>query len=256
MSGTTAKRPPEGMAGLAKGLAILEAFGPTCRELNVADAARAAGISPAAARRCLLTLTELGYLHQDGRAFQPTPRMLRLSDGYLTGSTLASLAQTYAEVGRDQIGEAVSVAIYEDGSALFIARAAVERIVSMGVRLGAKLPAYASATGRVLLSGLLENEREAYLKSIHPKATTPNTLTKISDIRNRIDAAATDGYSMTNEELEVGMRTLAVPVKDAHGRIRAALSSSAFTARATIEDMLTEHLPVLTKQATELGRRL
>lgn len=244
------------MAGLAKGLSILEAFGPRCRELNVADAARAAGISPAAARRCLLTLTELGYLHQDGRSFQPTPRMLRLSDGYLTGSTLASLAQTYAEVGRDQIGEAVSVAIYEDGSALFIARAAVERIVSMGVRLGAKLPAYASATGRVLLSGLPEEEREAYLKSVHPKATTLNTLTKISDIRRRIEDVDTVGYSMTDEELEVGIRTLAVPVKDAQGRIRAALSSSAFSARAPINDMLTEHLPVLTKEATELGMRL
>jgi IclR family pca regulon transcriptional regulator len=253
---STTSRAPEAMAGLAKGLAILETFGPTCRELNVSEAARAVGISPAAARRCLLTLIEHGYLYQDGRVFRPTPRLLRFGEGYLSSSSLASMAQSYSEIGRDQIGEAVSVAIYENGFAVFIARAPVERIVSLGVRLGAKLPAYASATGRVLLAGLSEEEREAYLRTVQPKATAVNTLTNLSDIRRRIEEAAVHGYSLTDEELETGMRTLAVPVKDAKGRVRAAMSVSSFTARASVEKILTEHRPVVAKQAAELGFRL
>lgn len=250
------KRAAEGMAGLAKGLAIIEAFGPDRRELSVSEAARAVAISPAAARRCLLTLTDLGYLHQDGRIFRPTPRMMRLGDAYLSGSSLAALAQSYAEAGRDVLGEAVSVAIYDDGSSLFIARAPVQRIVSLGVRLGARLPAYASATGRVLLAGMPSAQREAYLRSVRPKATTPHTLTKLPDIRGRIDQAAADGYSITDEELELGMRTLAVPVLDAGGRVQAAMSTSAFTARASVDDMLGEHLPVLRQQSAALGRLL
>jgi IclR family pca regulon transcriptional regulator len=250
------KRAAEGMAGLAKGLAIIEAFGPDRRELTVSDAAKAVSISPAAARRCLLTLTALGYLHHDGRMFRPTPRMMRLGDAYLSGSTMAALAQSYAEGGRDVLDEAVSVAIYDDGSALFIARAPVQRIVSLGVRLGSRLPAHASATGRVLLAGMPAEEREAYLRGCHPKATTPHTLTRISDIRERIYKAAADGYALTDEELELGMRTLAVPVTDSSGRIRAAMSSSAFTIRISLEDMLAKHLPVLRNQSALLGRTL
>lgn len=253
---STPKRAAEGMAGLAKGLAVIEAFGPDRRELTVSDAARAVHISPAAARRCLLTLTELGYLHQDGRFFRPTPRMMRLGDAYLSGSSLAALAQSYAEAGRDMLDEAVSVAIYDEGSALFIARAPVQRIVSLGVRLGARLPAYASATGRVLLAAMSEEEREAYLRGCRPKATTPHTLTRIADIRERIAQARLDGYSVTDEELELGMRTLAVPVLDAGGRTRAAMSTSAFSARLSLDDMLASHLPVLRQQSVTLGRML
>jgi IclR family pca regulon transcriptional regulator len=253
---TGTKRRVEWMGGLAKGLAIIEALGPDRRELTVSEAARVVSTSPAAARRCLLTLTELGYLHQDGRHFRPTPRMMRLGDAYLSGSTLAALAQSYAEAGRDVLGEAVSVAIYDDGSALFIARAPVQRIVSLGVRLGARLPAYASATGRVLLAGMPSEQREEYLRNCRPKATTPNSLTRIADIRERIERAAADGYALTDGELELGIRTLAVPVTDASGRVQAAMSTAAFSARVGLEEMLATYVPGLREQATALGRML
>lgn len=253
---TPAPRRGEGMAGLAKGLGIIEIFGADRTALTVSEAARAVDISPAAARRCLLTLTELGYLRQEGRDFRPTPRMLRLGEAYLSGSTLATLGQSYAEVGRDILEESVSVAIYDDGSALFIARAAVQRIVSLGVRLGARLPAYASATGRVLLSGMPRDQRETYLAAISPQATTPQTVIDVDAIRARIERAGIDGYSLTDEELELGMRTLAVPVVDSNGQVRAAMSTSAFTARVTVEELTDRHLPVLRKQAAELGRLL
>lgn len=258
--GTTAPasrpRASEGMSGLAKGLAIIEAFGTGRTHMTVSDAARAASISPAAARRCLLTLTELGYLIQEDRYFRPTPRMMRLGEAYLEGATLPALAQPFVDAGRNALDESVSVAVYDDGTSLFVARAEVHRIVNTGVRLGARLPAYASATGRVLLAGLPVEDREAYLRTCEPRRTTPHTLTTVAEIRDRVERAGTEGYSITDEELELGMRSMAVPVTDSGGRVQAAMAIGVFTARVTLEEMHARHLPALRQQAAALGRLL
>lgn len=244
------------MAGLAKGLAIVEAFTAERTQLTVTDAARATSVTPAAARRCLLTLSQLGYLQQEGGYFRPTPRMMRLGAAYLEAATLPALAQTFVLAARDQLAESVSVAVYEDGAALIVARAEVQRIVNTGVRMGARLPAYASASGRILLGGLPEAEVRAYLESCTPVRTTPNTLTSISDIRHRIELAQEEGVAFTDEELELGMRSMAVPVTDSAGRVRAAMTASTFSARASIDDMRNKFLPVLQQQAAGLGRML
>lgn len=249
-------RSSESMGGLAKGLSIIEAFSTERTRLTVTDAARAASISPAAARRCLLTLTDLGYLVQQNRYFRPTPRMMRLAEAYLDAATLPTLAQPLVEAGRDELGESVSVAVYDEGTSLFVARAEVHRLVNTGVRLGARLPAYGSATGRVLLAAMSAEEREAYLAGCEPRRTTANTLTTVAEIRERIERARVDGYSVTDEELETGMRSMAVPVTDATGRVQAAMSVGLFTARATLDDMYAGHLPVIQRYATALGRML
>jgi len=246
----------EGMGGLAKGLAIIEAFSTERTRMTVTDAARAAGISPAAARRCLLTLTELGYLVQQNRYFRPTPRMMRLAEAYLDAATLPTLAQPIVDAGRDELGESVSVAVYDEGTSLFVARAEVHRLVNTGVRLGARLPAYATATGRVLLAGMPDEARETYLAGCVPLRTTANTLTTLAEIRDRVDRAGREGYAVTDEELEPGMRSMAVPVTDATGRVQAAMSVGLFTARATLTDMHTRHLPALRRHAATLGRML
>lgn len=252
----TGKRQPEGMAGLAKGLAIVEAFTAERPHMTVTDAARVTSVTPAAARRCLLTLSELGYLHQESGYFRPTPRMMRLGAAYLEAATLPALAQSFILAARDELAESVSVAVYEDGSALIVARAEVQRIVNTGVRIGAQLPAHASASGRILLTGLPETEVAAYLESCTPIRTTPKTLTNIPDIHYRIELARHEGVAFTDEELELGMRSMAVPVTDSAGRIRAAMTASAFSARASIDDMRNKFLPVLQHQAAGLGRML
>lgn len=136
-----AARAPEGMAGLAKGLAVIEAFGIRHPQLTVTDAAQRTNTSRAAARRCLLTLVELGYLTHDNGNFRPTPRMLRLGGAYLDTAPLPQLAQPQLVEARDALGESVSLAVLEDGCSLFVARAEAARIVATGVRVGAKLPA-------------------------------------------------------------------------------------------------------------------
>lgn len=250
------KRRAEGMGGLVKGLAIIEAFGPSRVRLTISDAAKATGITPAAARRCLLTLESLGYLVHDGKYFRATPRMTRLGAAYAEVSTLPTLAYPCISAVRDEIGETSSLAVLDGDSSLFVARAEAVHMVAAGVRLGARLPAYASASGRVLLAGLSEDELERHLQGIQPVRTTPNTLVTISDIRRRVEEARVAGYSFTDEELELGVRTMAVPVKDSAGRVHAAMTVSASAGRISLDVMRTKFLPVLQAEAARLGMML
>lgn len=246
----------EGMGGLAKGLAIIEAFTPQRPQLTLSDAARLTGTSPAAARRCLLTLEELGYLVRDNKTFRPTPRLMRLGSAYLTTASLPELAQPRLEAVRDELGESVSLAVLDGDDASFVARAEGPRLVTTGVRLGSRLPAHASATGRVLLGALSDDELNVHLRSATPVRTTENTLLTVSEIRDRVIRARTDGYAYTDEELELGMRTMAVPVLDRSGNTCGAMSISAFAARMTLDEMRDRFIPVLQSEAARLGQML
>ncbi|MGU3585424.1 IclR family transcriptional regulator C-terminal domain-containing protein [Rhodococcus sp. C26F] len=252
----SSSRAPEGMAGLAKGLAVIEAFDIRHPQLTVTDAAQRTNTSRAAARRCLLTLVELGYLTHDNGNFRPTPRMLRLSGAYLDTAPLPQLAQPQLTEARDALDESVSLAVLEDGWALFVARAEATRIVSTGVRVGAKLPAHNSATGRVLLAGLTDTQLDDYLRQCNLQTRTPQTLTDIDAVRERILAARESGMAYTDEEIELGMLSIAVPVRNARGETVAAMSVSASTARTTLHDLQEAAVPVLNEYAERLGRLL
>lgn len=250
------RRSPEAMAGLAKGLAIIEVFGSGRMHLTVADAARAAGLTRASARRCLLTLTELGYLDRDGKLFRPLPRMLRLGVAYLGAAPLPQVAQPILEAVRDKLGESISVAILQDDESIFVARAMAARIVSTGVNVGAHLPAYCSATGRVLLGSLSEEALRAYLRRVRLVSYTPKTLTNATAIRAAVTTARAQGFAISDEELELGMRSMAVPVRNARGAIIAALSLSVSSARITVDTMVQDFLPALRDAAETLGKGL
>jgi IclR family pca regulon transcriptional regulator len=244
------------MAGLAKGLAIIEAFGDASSQLTISSAAAATGTSRAAARRCLLTLTELGYLSHDGKRFRPTPRLLRLGTSYLDADPLPLLAQPHLAAARDLLDESVSLAVLEDGWSVFVARAEARHIVSTGVRLGARLPAYCSATGRILLAGLPRDQVEAYLAGAAPARRTPRTPVDVTEIVAIVDNARADGFAVTDEELELGMRSLAVAVVDARGQTVAAMSVSTSTGRVSLETMRNRFAPILIEHAARLARML
>lgn len=252
----TKHRRPEGMGGLVKGLAIIEAFGPSRIQLTISDAAKATGTTPAAARRCLLTLESLGYLSHDGKFFRATPRMTRLGAAYAEVSPLPTLAQPCITAVRDELGETSSLAVLDGDSSLFVARAEAIHIVSAGVRVGTRLPAYASASGRVLLGTLSDEELDLHLGGYEPKPSTQNTLVTIADIRRRVEEARVQGASFTDEELELGVRTMAVPVRDPAGRVHAAMTVSASAGRISLAEMRERFLPVLRREAERLGRML
>jgi IclR family pca regulon transcriptional regulator len=246
----------EGMSGLAKGLAVLETFSSATPKLTISDAARLTDLHRAVARRCLLTLVELGYLTHDGKYFFPTPRVLRLGDTYVETAALPQLAQPHLAAAREQLRESVSLAVWQNDEALFVARAEILRIVNTGVRIGVALPAYASATGHVLLAGLAPAELEAYLDRCRPRARTPKTPTRRETIHQRVEQARTEQAAFTDEELEIGLRSMAVPVRDYRGHTVAAMSVSATASRISPDQLRTRFLPVLRDHATQLGRTL
>jgi len=247
-------RLPEGMGGLAKGLAIIEAFSPRRTRLTVTEAAQSSGTSRASARRCLLTLTELGYLEFDGKYFRPQPRLLALSAGYSGTRALPQLAQPFLRAARDQIHESISLAVLDGESALFVARSEAERLVTTGISLGTRIDLYCSATGRVLLAAWPDDRIADYLERTEITARTKNSLVRKPALRDAVRQAKSAGYAFTDQELEVGLRSIAVPVFDMRGSTVAAMSASASSARVSISQMVKSFVPVLRMSADGLGR--
>ncbi len=249
-------RAPEGIAGLAKGLAVIEAFGVERAQMTVADAARAASITRAAARRCLLTLTDLGYLQYDGKHFSPTPRMLRLGSPYLTSAPLPQLAAPLLAEIRDRVQESVSLAVLDDGLVLFLARADPQRITAMGVPVGARLPAYCSASGRVLLGSLSDEAVEEYLGTVHLEQRTPKTLVDPARLAAVIRQVREEGVAVSDGELELGLLAMATPVKNGRGETVGAMAVSTSAARITPEELRAAALVPVMDCAARLGRML
>jgi IclR family pca regulon transcriptional regulator len=248
-----AGRLPEGMGGLAKGLAIIEAFSARRTRMTVSEAAKSSGTSRASARRCLLTLAELGYLEFDGKYFRPQPRLLALSAAYSGPRSLPQLAQPFLKAARDELHESVSLAVLDRNVGLFVARSEAERLVTTGISIGTRIDLYCSATGRVLLSAWDEQRVAAYLDGARLEARTKHALVKKTALREAVRSVRTRGYATTDQELEIGLRSIAVPVMDSRGAVVAAMSASASSARVSIAQMVKSFLPVLKANAVGLG---
>jgi IclR family pca regulon transcriptional regulator len=240
---TGSVRLPEGMGGLAKGLAIIEAFSPHRTRLTVSEAAEVSGTSRASARRCLLTLTELGYLEFDGKYFRPQPR-------------LPQIAEPFLKAARDELHESISLAVVDRDASLFVARAEAERLVTTGISIGTRIDLYCSATGRVLLSAWADERLLAYLDRVSIEARTRYSLVKKTALREAVRSASRQGYATTDQELEIGLRSIAVPVIDSRGTLIGAMSASASTARISFPQMVKGFVPVLRANADALGRSL
>jgi IclR family pca regulon transcriptional regulator len=246
----------EGMGGLAKGLAIVECFDQRHQRLTVTEAATMTGQTPAAARRSMRTLEAVGYLIYDGKFFRPTPRFARLAAAYTGVDPLPGLAMPSLEKLRDQFGESASIAVLDGVEVLFVARAEAPHIVVTGQRVGGRMAAPHSAAGRVLMGGLDEGEVRRVIERGTQGPTTEKTLRGVDEITAEVRAAAARGYSMTDEEVEIGLRAIAVPVIDPTGRIAAAMSMSAPTPRADVSRMVDDFVPALRDAAATLGRML
>jgi IclR family transcriptional regulator, pca regulon regulatory protein len=249
------ERSSEGMGGLAKGLAIIEAL-TTHGVLSVSDAARASSITRAAARGGGIAITELGYVEHSGREFRPLPRLRRLGGATTKRDQIARLAEPFLARARDELAESVSLAVLDKDASLFIARAEAEHIVSTGVRVGANLPAYCSATGRVLLSQFSDDEIMERIGRKPLRSRTTRTITKISLLLAEIHAVRKRAYAISDEELELGMRSLAVPVIGENHETIAAISVSAASARVRVADLRSDFLPILRSCSRTLSQRI
>jgi IclR family pca regulon transcriptional regulator len=253
---TRSSEDKEYVAGLEKGLAIIEAFGIRNGALTLSEAAEITGHSRASARRSLLTLQRLGYVESDGKYFRPAPRVLRLGHAYVTSTSMAKLVQPILEAISERTHESCSLAVLDGTDAVFIARAATRRSLSNGLGLGSRLPAYCAATGRALLAALPQEEAERLLKRTARHPLTPRTRTEIPVLLAMLDEIRGQGYAISNEELELGVRSMAVPIRDSAGRTVASMSLVAASSRHTVESMRESLLPELESARRMLGSML
>jgi IclR family pca regulon transcriptional regulator len=242
---TRSSEDKEYVAGLEKGLSIIEAFGIRNGPLTLTEAAGITGHSRASARRSLLTLQRLGYVESDGRYFRLAPRVLRLGHAYLTSTSMSKLVQPILEGISERTRESSSLAVLDGTDAVFVARAATRRSLTSGLGLGSRLPAYSAATGRVLLAALPEEEADRLLRRAARHQLTPHTRTDLPELLALLQEVRRQGYAVSNEELELGVRSIAVPIRNAAGNTVASMSLVAATSRHSLESMVDTLLPEL-----------
>ena len=241
--------------GLAKGLAVLECFDTERQRLNATLAAQRAGITRASARRHLLTLTHLGYLEGEGGYFWLAPKVLKFSGSYLASARLPRVLQPTLNRLAAQTRESFSAVVLDGSEVVIVARSSgpdTRQLLAYGLHLGARLPAHATSTGRVLLAALPRTELARWLRTHSLPKMTPHTLTDPRHLRAVLERVRSADYSLASEEHELGIHALAVPLRNSQGRTVAALNVVATPERLTPGVLERGLLPLLLDAAREL----
>lgn len=245
---------PNFMTSLARGLIVIQAFSQATPQMTISQLSVKTGLSRAAVRRCLYTLTKLGFAGaEDGSRYSLRPRLLTLSQTYTTSNSLSSAAQPILERMSATLRESFSVATLDGDDIVYIARTVGTRVMAVDLHIGSRLPAYCTSMGRVLLAYLPPEELEAYLARAVLTAHTTRTITSVEKLRLALRNVRRNGYALVDQELEVGLRSLAVPVYGPSGRVAATVNLSGNAPRMPVYDMQTRFLPYLRNAAIELG---
>jgi len=244
---------PNFMTSLARGLAVIQAFSTLRDPLTISHVSNKTGFSRAAVRRCLYTLAQLGFAgSDDGRHFFLRPRILALGHSYISSMPLAAAAQPVLERISHLLHESCSIAALDGVDIVYVARVNVTRIMSIDLRVGSRLPAYCTSMGRVLLANLPPEELESYLSRAELARRTGRTIVSREKLRQMLRLVRRNGYSIVDQELEHGLRSMAVPIQNSGGKVTAALNVGAQAQRVTILEMTNKFLPHLQDAAQEL----
>jgi len=244
------------VASLHKGLEVLTCFSRQASRLTLSEVARLTDSSPASARRSLHTLHALGYLHSDGKHFWMAPRALLVAHAYLSSRPTPPLAQPLLDALAERTRQSASLGKLLEDDVIIIARSTARRSLSTGLGIGARLPAYCSALGQVLLASLPEPEAERRVHTMPRPALTPQTVTDPDAVLARVARCRSDGWAQSDGELELGVRSLAVPVYERGGAIVAGLSMSVRAERMGMVEFRDTFLPTLLKSQQTLRERL
>jgi IclR family pca regulon transcriptional regulator len=232
--------------------AVLLAFTSSEPRLTITQVAAKAELSRAAARRFLLTLTDLGYLRAEGTFFELTPRTLDIGASFMANLTLPRIAEPHLKSLAAQLDETTSLCILDRSDVVYVARVAAPRLPSVSINLGTRFPAWATSMGRVLLAGLDPAEREAHLATVQLQAFTDHTVSSVDQLREAVERAGSAGWTIVSGELEEGLRGVAVPVwRD--NRVVAALNVSVQRHRISPADIEREVVPLLESAAARIG---
>ena len=245
---------PNFMTSLARGLLVIQSFSPQTPQMTISQLSVKTGLSRAAVRRCLYTLSKLGFAGvEDGSRYTLLPRMLTLSNTYSASNSLATAAQPILERLSAALHESFSVATLDGEDIVYIARTTVSRVMSVDLHIGSRLPAYCTSMGRVLLAYQPAEKLEDYLGHVVLTPHTPRTVSSVEKLRLALRNVRRHGYALCDQEYEIGLRSLAVPVYSANGRVVATMNLSGSAPRMPVYDMQTRFLPHLRNAAAELG---
>jgi IclR family pca regulon transcriptional regulator len=237
---------------LSRGLEVITAFGPDRQDMTLSDVARLTGLTRATTRRFLLTLVELGYMRSDGKLFSLTPHVLNLGFSYLSGLSITEVAQPHVQNLASKVHESSSVAVLDGDDIVYVVRVPTRRIMAVAISVGTRFPAYATSMGRILLAALPPDQLDAYLERVDLIALTKFTITDSIRLRQLLDQVRADGFVITDQELEEGLRSTAAPIRDANGKVIAAINLSAQATRVSPARMREDLLPHLLEAARRI----
>jgi IclR family transcriptional regulator, pca regulon regulatory protein len=250
------QRPAGFVHSLERGLEVIRCFSAERPRLTLSDVARQTGLSRAAARRSLITLQTLGYVGSDERQFYLTPRVLRLGYAYLSSLSLADVAQSHLTDLANDVHESCSASVLDGVDIVYVARAATKRIMTISLSVGTRLPAHATSMGRVLLAALWDDRLDAYLDQATLVPLTERTIVDRDRLRGEVERTRTRGWCLVDQELEDGVRSIAVPIHDAAGQVVAAVNTSAHATRVPLTTLQRSFLPKLRDCAAAIDAEL
>ncbi len=249
-------KPTDHIASFAKGLRVISCFGAQTPRLSISEVAAGADLDRATARRCLLTLHAEGYADYDGKFFTLTHKVLRLGMGALASLPLPQIVQPWLDQLAEQIGQSASASVLDDTEIVYIARAAQKRVMSIGLMPGTRLPAHCTSMGRVLLAAMDDKAARSIIDRSDLTPRTPFSLTDPDDISAEVQKVRELGYALIDQEVEIGLRSIAVPVLNTRGAVVAALNTGMAATHADAHEIIDQYLPALQKVQQGLRRLL
>lgn len=247
---------PEFLEALARGLRVIQTFGQEHRQLSLSDVAKLVALPRASVRRTLHTLIHLGFAESDGRMFRLTPRVLMLAGAYLASNPVSNMIQPALERLSTDLNEACSAAVLDGDDMVMIAHASPSRVLQLSGQIGLRVPAVSSSLGRVLLASLDDDQLDAVLLRVQPQRLTPHTVLDKNELRRAILKARKEGYSLVDQEVELGFRSISVALRRRDGKAIGSLNVGMHSERGPLKTMHDQILPKLRAVADDLRQQL
>lgn len=242
------------VTALASGLEVIQAFDAEHSRMTLSEVASRTGMNRAKARRFLLTLHALGYVRKEQRYFELAPRVLQLGYAFLSANNYQGVIQQYLEEITAETGESSSLGVLDGHDVTYVARSAAKhRLMAITLSVGTRLPAAYTSMGRILLAQLSDEALDHFLATITLEPFTDKTVTDVNELRHRIVEARQQGYAISDQELDSGLRSIAVPVYDAKRHLMGAINISTNAARVDLDTLVNVYLPVIQSKVAHIG---
>lgn len=250
--GSSPERGVHFVQSLERGLAVIRVFTAENPAQSLTDVARHTGLTRAAARRFLLTLVDLGYAKSEGRLFSLTPRVLELGYAYLSSFSLTQVVEPHMQRLVERVHESCSVSVLDGTDVVYVARVPTSRIMTVAISVGTRFPAHATSMGRVLLAALSDEELDEYLAEAELVRYAEATVVDADALRAELARVSRQGWALVDQELEEGLRSIAVPIRDGSGRVVAAVNLSAHSSSKSLKRIREELLPALQETVAQI----